>query len=150
MKEYIAKKTDSEMRIDDERWSGVPEVVLDYVWADHNPSPYITKAQMVHSDEGITVDGKAVSTDSADAVYTAKDIVYYESGKDFTYGEGAKADEHTKEEADRHTVALMPSPASCPPVRSRWIWVRTPKKTPMQWSPWNCVMWTSPAPLLPR
>ena len=55
MNEYIAKKVSSDMKIDDERWSKVPEAVLEYVWADHNPSPYITKAQMVHSDKGITV-----------------------------------------------------------------------------------------------
>ena len=70
--------------------------------------PYATEIRL--SDDGTTVDGKAVSTDSADAVYTAKDIVYYESGKDFTYGEGTKADEHTKEEADRHTVVHITKP----------------------------------------
>ena len=40
------------------------------------------------SDEAVTVDGSAASTDPASAVYTANDIIYYESGKDFTYGEG--------------------------------------------------------------
>ena len=56
------------------------------------------------SDDGITVDGAAISTDSEAAVYAANDIVYYESGKDFTYGEGTEEDAHTKEEADAHTV----------------------------------------------
>ena len=36
------------------------------------------------SDSKITVDGKTASTDETAAVYTAHDIVYYESGKDFT------------------------------------------------------------------
>ena len=56
------------------------------------------------SDNSITVNGEAVSQDSVQAVYTAHDIVYYEAGKDFTYGEGTEADAHTKEEADAHTV----------------------------------------------
>lgn len=64
------------------------------------------------SDSGITVDGKAISTDSTQAVYTARDIVYYEADKDFTYGEGEKADEHTKEEADSHTVVHIAKPGT--------------------------------------
>ena len=36
------------------------------------------------SDGQITVDGAVISEDSAQAVYTARDIVYYESGRDFT------------------------------------------------------------------
>ena len=39
-------------------------------------------------DEDITVDSEAISADTSKAVYAANDIVYYESGKDFTYGEG--------------------------------------------------------------
>lgn len=72
--------------------------------------PYAT--EILLSDESITVDGKAVSSDTTQAVYTAKDIVYYESGKDFTYGEGTKADEHTKEEADAHTVVHITKPGT--------------------------------------
>ncbi len=56
------------------------------------------------SDEGITVDGEAIAADTSKAVYAANDIVYYESGKDFTYGEGTDKDAHTKAEADAHTV----------------------------------------------
>ena len=56
------------------------------------------------SDDGITVDGEAISADDTAAVYVANDIVYYESGKDFTYGEGSEKDAHTKEEAEAHTV----------------------------------------------
>ena len=67
---------------------------------------------IVLSDSGITVDGKAVSADATQAVYTAKDIVYYEAGKDFTYGEGEKTDEHTKEEADAHTVVHITKPGT--------------------------------------
>ena len=56
------------------------------------------------SDEGIAVDGEAIAADTSKAVYAANDIVYYESGKDFTYGEGTEKDAHTKAEADAHTV----------------------------------------------
>ena len=56
------------------------------------------------SDEQILVDGVAAGTDASDAVYVANDIVYYEAGHDFTYGEGEKSDEHTADEAAAHTV----------------------------------------------
>jgi len=56
------------------------------------------------SDEEITVDNDLISEDPSSAVYTARDIVYYEEGKDFTYGEGEEGDAHSKEEADAHTV----------------------------------------------
>ncbi len=65
---------------------------------------------VVLADKGITVDGKAVSKDTKAAVYTANDIVYYESGKDFTYGEGDQKDAHTKAEADAHTVVHITKP----------------------------------------
>ena len=55
MKEYIAKRVDSRMNINDARWEAADVASLDYVWADSFPSPYITNAQLVHSDEGITV-----------------------------------------------------------------------------------------------
>ena len=64
------------------------------------------------SDDGITVDGKAISENMEDAVYAANDIVYYEGGKDFTYGEGSEKDEHSKEEADAHTVVHITKPGT--------------------------------------
>ena len=64
------------------------------------------------SDGGITVDGTAVSGDPANAVYTANDIIYYESGKDFTYGEGGVSDAHTAEEAAAHTVVYITKPGT--------------------------------------
>ncbi|MBR4949727.1 MAG: carbohydrate-binding domain-containing protein [Clostridia bacterium] len=56
------------------------------------------------SDEIIKVDEEKISTDENEAVYIANDIIYYESGKDFTYGEGTEKDAHTKEEAESHKV----------------------------------------------
>ncbi len=52
----------------------------------------------------VLVEGSSASTDADSAVYIANDIVYYEEGKDFTYGEGSEADAHSKDEADAHTV----------------------------------------------
>lgn len=62
------------------------------------------------SDAQITVDGAAISEDPAQAVYTARDIIYYESGRDFTYGEGTEADAHSREEAEAHTVVHITKP----------------------------------------
>ena len=62
------------------------------------------------SDTQITVDGAAVSDDPAQAVYAARDIIYYESGKDFTYGEGTEADAHSPEEGLAHTVVHITKP----------------------------------------
>ena len=64
------------------------------------------------SDDGITVDGEAVSADETAAVYTAHDIIYYESGRDFTYGEGTEADAHTVDEAEAHTVVHITQPGT--------------------------------------
>ncbi len=61
-------------------------------------------------DDKIQVDGVAVGTDPASAVYVAKDIVYYEAGKDFTYGEGSEADAHSPEDAAAHTVVHITQP----------------------------------------
>ena len=62
------------------------------------------------SDSKITVDGKNVSTKNTDTVYASNDIVYYEDGKDFTYGEGTSKDAHTAEEAAAHTVVNITKP----------------------------------------
>lgn len=56
------------------------------------------------SDSGIMVEGQPADSDTSKVVYTANDIIYYESGKDFTYGEGTEADAHSAEEAAAHTV----------------------------------------------
>ena len=56
------------------------------------------------SDDGVSTDSKAV--------HTANDIIYYEAGKDFTYGEGSEADAHTPEEAAAHTVVHITQPGT--------------------------------------
>lgn len=66
--------------------------------------PMYDDAIEIHlSDEAVTVDGKVAPTDEG-VVYTAHDIVYYESGKGITYGEGAEQDAHSAEDARAHTV----------------------------------------------
>ena len=62
------------------------------------------------SDDGISVAGKPAETDASNEVYVAKDIVYYEEGKDFTYGEGTEKDSHSVEEANAHTVVHIAKP----------------------------------------
>ena len=59
------------------------------------------------SDDGILVDGEAISTDSESAVYAGADIVYYKEGQDSTYGAGNEADGHSEEEAAEHTVVTI-------------------------------------------
>ena len=64
------------------------------------------------SDEAITIDGKKATSNEQKTVYVANDIVYYEDGKDFTYGEGEEKDAHSKEEADKHTVVHITKPGT--------------------------------------
>ena len=64
------------------------------------------------SDHGISVDGVSISSDPAAAVYAANDIVYYESGKDFTYGEGTATDAHSVDDGAAHTVVHITTPGT--------------------------------------
>ena len=59
------------------------------------------------SDDGVRVQG-----DTEDAVYTARDIIYYPVGKDFTFGEGTEEDAHEQTEADAHTVVHITKPGT--------------------------------------
>lgn len=63
----------------------------------------------LNNDE-IKVNGESVGNDNTQAVYTANDIVYYEEGHDFTYGEGSDEDAHSAEEAEAHTVVHITQP----------------------------------------
>ncbi len=72
--------------------------------------PDTDSVKIALSDAGILVDGAPIG--SAGAVYAAKDIVYYEAGKDFTYGEGSEEDAHTLEEAAAHTVVHITQPGT--------------------------------------
>lgn len=58
------------------------------------------------NDRKVTVNGNK----SDERVYITNDIVYYESDKDFQYGEGTEKDSHSKEEADEHVVVNIVEP----------------------------------------
>ena len=73
---------------------------------------YENAAQIVLSDSSITIDGEPAANDPECAVYVANDIVYYESGKDFTYGEGSESDAHSAEDAAAHTVVHITQPGA--------------------------------------
>lgn len=62
------------------------------------------------SDAGVTVNGQPASRNREDAVHIGAAIVYYEAGRGPGYGEGTAKDEHSKEEADRHTVVTITKP----------------------------------------
>lgn len=65
---------------------------------------YENAVNIVLDDEEITVNGESISEDTTQAVYKANDIVYYEEGHDFTYGEGTEEEAHSANEAAAHTV----------------------------------------------
>ncbi len=67
-------------------------------------------AQIVLSDEGVTVNGESAGSTPRSGVHTARDIIYYEEGHDFTYGEGTIEDEHSAAEAAAHTVVHISEP----------------------------------------
>jgi len=72
--------------------------------------PDIEETQITLSDSKITVNGQDITEDTSQAVYVAKDIIFYLAGQDFTYGEGTEADGHEQSEADAHTVVHITKP----------------------------------------
>ncbi|MBQ7897174.1 MAG: carbohydrate-binding domain-containing protein [Clostridia bacterium] len=70
-------------------------------------TPVADETFITLSDDEIKVEGK-----EKDSVNVANDIVYYEEGHDFTYGEGEEGDAHSKEEADLHRVVHITKPGT--------------------------------------
>ena len=66
-----------------------------------------TECKIELSDNGILVDGEAISENPEDSVYAGADIVYYKEGQDGTYGAGDEDDGHSEEEAAEHTVITI-------------------------------------------
>ena len=90
-----------------------PETAAPEVAAPESGDAVVDGAVTVQvSDDGVLVDGESAGADPGQAVYAAHDIVYYEAGHDFTYGEGTAADEHTAEEAAAHTVVHIAAPGT--------------------------------------
>jgi len=79
---------------------------------DTQPSQWPDAIRIELSDGGVRVNGETAPTDPGATVYTANDIVYYEAGRDFTYGEGTDADAHSAAEAAAHTVVHITQPGS--------------------------------------
>ena len=79
---------------------------------DTQPSQWPDAISIELSDGGVQVNGETAPTDPSATVYTANDIVYYEIGRDFTYGEGTEADAHSAAEAAAHTVVHITQPGS--------------------------------------
>jgi len=68
--------------------------------------------EIILSDNEIKVDGVLAEADAENDVYVENDIIYYESGKDFTYGEGTEEDAHSAEDAAEHTVVHITQPGT--------------------------------------
>lgn len=64
------------------------------------------------SDSKIQVNGSPAETTPEHGVYIGNDIVYYEAGRDFTYGEGSAEDAHSAEAAALHTVVHITQPGT--------------------------------------
>ena len=64
------------------------------------------------SDDTITVDGKAITSDTESAVYAGAEIIYYKEGQPETYGAGTESEEHSEEEAKKHTVVTITQPGT--------------------------------------
>ena len=92
--------------------------------AGETPTVPVTEtwADAIHIALGDTV---TVTGDTAGAVYTDTDIVYYEAGHDVTYGEGTEADAHTPRRPPGTRWCTSPDPA---PTWSRvpWHWAKSP------------------------
>ncbi len=89
---------------------GTPPVNDDTPTAPPVTSVDLSGTKIILSDDDVLVDGVRASEDSSQAVYVAHDIIYYEDGHDFTYGEGEESEMHSKEEADQHTVIHITQP----------------------------------------
>lgn len=74
-----------------------------------------TNEDIIHivlSDQEILIDGKEASISDKEAVYIGADIIYYEEGKDETYGNGNQEDAHSPEEAMQYTVITITKPGT--------------------------------------
>lgn len=80
-------------------------LIVTGIFAGCNKEESISEgSEIVLSDNGISVNGEKATSDKTKSVYAANDIIYYEDGQDFTYGEGSDDEAHSKELADAHTV----------------------------------------------
>ena len=69
-----------------------------------NQKPQTNNQINVENIVDIQLSDHEIKVSKEDCVNIANDIIYYEEGKDFTYGEGTQSDAHSKEEANQHQV----------------------------------------------
>ena len=62
---------------------------------------------LVLSQDQVTLDGREVAEGGEGAVAVSRDIVYYQEGQGFGYGEGTAQEEHSADEADAHLVVTI-------------------------------------------
>lgn len=90
----------------------VPETVPQTEPAVSLTSRYDTLTEIRLSDEGISVNGG----EETDAVFTSRDIIYYEEKETYDsgnpYGEGEAWERHSAEEAAAHTVVNITQPGA--------------------------------------
>lgn len=75
--------------------------------ASNSEETKTTECKIELFDNGILVDGEAISGNPEDSVYAGADIVYYKEGQDSTYGAGDEDDGHSEEEVAEHTVITI-------------------------------------------
>ena len=86
--------------------------------SNQNPAPpkdggtAVDAVEIRLSDNEITVNGMPAESNPENDVYIGNDIIYYEAGRDFTYGEGTEEDAHSTEAAAEHTVVHITQPGS--------------------------------------
>ena len=74
--------------------------------------PQTAYVDILLADGGIQVNGQPVDTNRTAAVFAANDIVYYQAGQDFTYGEGTAEEAHEPQAAVEHTVVHISQPGT--------------------------------------
>ena len=67
---------------------------------------------VLHAGETLIRLSDAGIEENAEGVFVANDIVYYEEGHDFTYGEGGPGDAHSVQEAAAHQVVHITQPGT--------------------------------------
>ena len=96
--------------------AGLGSMGAGLAWADGNgeatpastPTDTAKEVAIVFSNDGIEVDGAAISEDDSSDVYLAHDVVYYEDRDEYDsgnpYGEGSDDERHSAEDAEAVSV----------------------------------------------
>ncbi len=107
MKEYIAKRVDSKMCINDPRWKSAETAELECAWVELYPPHYKTTAKLVHSNEGITV---RLSTNEWPLTVTAmnfNDVIFEDSCMEFFFVPNTYEDAYLNIEVNPAAIARV-------------------------------------------